>query len=107
MILPQPFLHAFDDFLCVIAEEVELHGFGDAENQVAVERGFVENLLDVVAGTADLTCQPAHAALVRFKLGLDEVSDMKVILVAIHDGAKIERVKQIKSIHSIHLLFIK
>ena len=102
--LPHPIHHCFGEFLRVIAEKVELHGFGDTEHQVAVQRGFVEDLIDVVAGASDLARQPAHAALVGFQLGLDEMSDMDMVMIAIHDGAKIIREKPLRPIHFIHLV---
>ena len=59
-------------------EEVELHDLGDAQQQGAVEGGFAEDFIDVVAGAGNLAGEPAHAALVAFQLHLDEVADVDV-----------------------------
>ena len=68
----------FAHHLRVVLEKVELHDFGDAQQQGAVEGGFAEDFIDVVAGAGDLPGQPAHAALVAFQLRLDEVADVDV-----------------------------
>ncbi len=49
----------------------------------------IEDFVDMVARAANLTCQPACAALVGFELRLDEVPDMDAVFLAVHHGAKI------------------
>lgn len=68
----------FAHHLRVVLEKVELHDFGDAQEQGAVEGGLAEDFIDVVAGAGNLPGQPAHAALVVFQLRLDEVADVDV-----------------------------
>ena len=76
--LPQTFRHGIADIRGIVLEEIELHGFGDAQQQGAVDRGFPEDFIDVVAGAGNLPGQPAHAALVLLELLLDEVPDVDV-----------------------------
>jgi len=64
--------------LRVVLEKVELHDFGDAQKQGAVEGGFAEDFIDVVAGAGNLPGQPARATLVAFQLRLDEAADVDV-----------------------------
>ena len=82
--LPRPFPKIFQKFRCVVLEKVELHGFGDSQYQIAVEGGFVEDFVDIVAGAMDFACQPAHAALVFAQLLVDELPDMDVAFVGFH-----------------------
>ena len=86
-ISPHPSRHGIAHILCIVLEEVELHGFGDAQQQGAVDRGLTEDFIDVVAGAGNLPGQPAHAALVAFQLRLDEVPDVdvsRICLVCLH-----------------------
>lgn len=55
-----------------------MHRDRNAKQQVAVERRLVEDFVHMIAGAADLTCQPAHAALVGFQLIVNEVPDVDV-----------------------------
>lgn len=57
----------------------------------------------MVAGAANLACQPARAALVDFQLRLYQLPDVDVISFSAHDGAKIMCQNHFKSIHFIHL----
>jgi len=85
--LSQSFRHGITHIRGVVLEEIELHGFGDAQQEGAVYRGFAEDFIDVVAGAGDLPGQPAHAALVPFELFLDEVPDVdvpRICLVCFH-----------------------
>ena len=68
-------------------EEVEIHCIGDAEDEVAVQGGLVENLIDVVARAANLTRQPACAALVGLQLRLYKMPDVKYSKPMRDDGA--------------------
>ena len=77
-------LHGLKELCGVILKKVELHGSGDFQNQIAVERGFIENLIDVVSGAMDLTRQPTHAALVFLQLLMDKMSDVDVAFVGSH-----------------------
>ena len=61
-----------------------MHGFGDAEQQICIERGLAEHLVDMVAGTANLTRQPTCAALVFAQLLVDELPDVDVAFVGFH-----------------------
>ena len=61
-----------------------MHGFGDAEQQICIERGLAEHLVDMVAGTANLTRQPTCAALIFAQLFLDELPDVDVASVSFH-----------------------
>lgn len=65
-------------------EKVELHGFGNAEQQICIQRRLVENLVNMVASAANLARQPAHAALVFAQLFLDEMPDVDVAFVVFH-----------------------
>lgn len=76
--LAQSRFHAIHECRRVILEEIEVHGDGNLENQVAFERCLVENLVDVVTGAANLTRQPTDAALVGFQLFSDEMPNMEV-----------------------------
>ena len=82
--LSRPFPKVFQKFRCVILKEIEVHDNGNLEDQVAFERGLVEDFVDMVAGTANLAGQPACAALVDFELRLDEVPDVEVAFVGFH-----------------------
>ena len=79
-----PLLDALKKLRRVILEKVELHGFGDFQNQVAVEWRLIENLVDIVAGAMNLTRQPAHATLVGLQLLADEVPDVDVAFCGFH-----------------------
>ena len=59
-------------------EEVELHYFGDAEQECGIKRVFLEDFIDMVAGAWNLAGEPAHAALVAPELLLDEVPDVEI-----------------------------
>lgn len=61
-----------------------MHRKGNAKQQVGVERRLVEDFVDMVAGAANLTCQPACAALVGFQLCLDEMPDVDTALNVFH-----------------------
>ena len=82
--LPRPFPKIFQKFRCVVLEKVEMHGFGDAEQQVCIERGFAEHLVEMVAGAMDFARQPSHAALIFAQLLVDEVADVDVAFVGFH-----------------------
>ena len=80
----QPRFHAFVKLCRVVSEKVELHGFGDAEQQVRIERGLAEHLVDMVAGAANLARQPTCAALVFAQLLVDELPDVDVAFLGFH-----------------------
>ncbi len=80
-VLANAFFYRSLYFSRVVFEEVETHGNGDAENQVAVQRWLVEDFIDVVSCAANLTCQPTHTALVGFELSPDDSPDMYFALV--------------------------
>ena len=61
-----------------------MHGFGDSQNQVAIQGRLVENLVDIVTGAMDFTRQPSHAALVLAQLLMDEMPDVEVAFVGFH-----------------------
>lgn len=85
--LSQPFRHGIAHVRGVVLEEVELQGFGDAQQQSAVNGRFAEDFIDVVAGAGDLPGQPAHAAFVPSQLLLDEAPDVdvpRICLVCFH-----------------------
>jgi len=65
-------------------EKVEVHSFGDSQNQIAIQGRLVENLVDIVTGAMDFARQPAHAALVFAQLLVDEVADVDVAFVGFH-----------------------
>ena len=67
------------EFCRVVLEEIEIHRIGDFQNQVAVERRFVENLVDMVAAAWNLSRQPTYAAVILAQLLLDEVSNVKAV----------------------------
>ncbi len=73
----------FAHLLRVVLEKVELHDFGDAQQQGAVEGGFVEDFIDMVAGAGNLAGEPAHTALVAFQLLLDEAADMQGLRICL------------------------
>lgn len=79
-----PCLYVFKKICCVKLEKVEVHGDGDFQDQVAVERRFVKDFVDMVAGAMDFARQPAHATLVGLQLLVDEVSDVDVAFVVFH-----------------------
>ena len=58
-----------------------MHGFGDAEDEVAVQGRLVENLVDMIARAANLAGQPAGAALVGLELSLNKVPDVDAAVV--------------------------
>lgn len=68
----------FAHLLRVVLEKVELHDFGDAQQQGAVDGGFAEDFIDVVAGAGNLPGQPTRATLVAFQLRLDKAADVDV-----------------------------
>ncbi len=78
--IPYPCLHPFEEGGGVVLEEIEMHGFGDAEDEVAVQGRLVENLVDMVARASNLAGQPAGAALVGLELSLDEIPDVDAAL---------------------------
>ena len=82
--LPCPFPKICQKLRRVILEEIEMHGFGDSQYQIAVEGGFVEDFVDIVAGAMDFTRQPTHAAVVGLQLLVDEVPDVDVAFVGFH-----------------------
>ena len=82
-LFPNPRLKVFGHLGGIILEEIELHGFGDAEEEGGVKGGFVEDFIDMVAGAGNLAGQPAHAALVAFQLLLNEVADMQGLRVCL------------------------
>ena len=61
-----------------------MHGFGDAEQQICIERGLAEHLVEMVAAAMDFARQPAHAALVFAQLLSDEISDVDIASVSFH-----------------------
>ena len=61
-----------------------MHGFGNGQDQAAVERWFVEDLIDIATGAMYLSRQPVCAALVGLHLLPDNVSDMDFAIVDIH-----------------------
>ena len=80
-LLPDSVFHFFEDLRGIKLEEVEVHRFGDAKQQVAVERRFVEDFVEMVSGTANFTCQPAHATLIGLQLRPDKPANMDVAVV--------------------------
>ena len=79
--LTQPILHPFEERCRVIPKEVEIHCDRDFENQIGFERGLFEDFVDMVARAANLTRQPACAALVGLQLLTDEMPDVDVAVV--------------------------
>ena len=58
-----------------------MHHDGDAEQEVGIQGGAFEKLIDMVAATRDLFCQPTYAALIGFQLCLNDLTDMDVAVV--------------------------
>ena len=86
-LLAHPFREAASDLSGIVLEEIELHDFGDAQQQGAVEGRFAEDFIDMVACARYLASQPAHAAVVPFQLFLNEVPDVngaRICLVCFH-----------------------
>ena len=75
--LSRPAFQSFEEGGSVILEKVEIHRIGDVEDEVAVQGRFVENLIDMVARAANLTRQPACAALVGLQLRLYKMPDAR------------------------------
>ena len=79
--IAHPRFHPFDKLRRIVLEEIEIHGQGNAEQQFAIQRRLAEHLVKMVARAANLTRQPACAALVGFELRLDELPDVDVTVV--------------------------
>ena len=79
--IAHPRFHPFDKLRRVVLEKVEIHGQGNAEQQFAIQCGFAEHLVKMVARAANLACQPACAALVGFELLTDKLPDVDVAVV--------------------------
>ena len=79
--IAHPRFHPFDKLRRIVLEEIEIHGQGNAEQQFAIQRRLAEHLVKMVARAANLTRQPACAALVGFELLTDETPDVDVTCV--------------------------
>ena len=72
------------EFCGVILEEIEMHGIGDSQYQVAIEGGLVEDFVDIVSGAMDFARQPAHAAAVFAQLLMNELPDVDIAFLGFH-----------------------
>ena len=60
----------------IIAEEIVTQNVGYAQQHLGVDALPLENIVDVSALATEVSCEPAHRALLAPKLLFDQLSDV-------------------------------